>query len=314
MRRSLSDSMRRNRRAIIAVALLSIIAFAGPPLMVVVAERYIGELQRRGIKISVDNLSGHLTGVSTSRASVWLAVPLQGSKAAIPVTLELARVKVSLGFSSSPFQAPVVRFSATMYGGDVAGSVTRVWGSPSLDLQVRDVDLSQHPQLRPAGLQAGLISARIEHLPLGTTSPQTTSLWVSLKNGSFAAPPTVSNLLNISALSDTNFETSAVLRDNGLFNFGPVTLDSSLVKVTGDGRGRLGMTKNLIQLSSLFHVQLVGPDAERVAQWLPLLTDSQLDSSHTSFSFALQDSLCTSKSLVFRVGSTCLKTQFGGQQ
>lgn len=305
--------MRKSRVLVIALAALSAVAFTTPRLMTWLTERYILQLQQRGIKLSVDDLSGHLVGVAAARVNVWLPIHLhyEGSKMAIPVSLALDHVRVSLGVSTSPLQIPAIRLSATAYGGTIAGTVSNIWDSPSVDLNLREVDLSQHPQLRPAGLESGVLSARLEKLPLDAHKLQTTTLWVSVKDGSFAAPDWIASRVNISSVQDASFETTAVVRENGLFSVGPLTLDSSLLKITGEGRGRLGATRSLLQLSSLFRVQLVGADGERAAQWLPLLTNSELDASDTSFSCAIQDSLCTSKAPLLRLGSTCLKVHYG---
>ena len=281
-----------------------------PSLLQFVAQRYIGTLSSRDFRLTAREIEGHFVGISASSVELWIPLRLDSQSGAIPLSIQLQNVSVSIRAPLFPPRMPTVMFSANAYQGSISGELSELGRSPRLSLKLSGLALSDHPQLLALGITSGSLSCSAQGITLNSDQIKPASGEADIENLAFAPPPLVSRVTRISSVSNLNAHISAVVRDNGTFSIQPMVIDSSLASIQGRATGRI-QRQDLTSLQSIVQVRLRGSEGQSLAQWLPILSNNSLTSENSDFSISSRTSACTAHTpSLIRVGSVCLANSF----
>lgn len=266
--------MNTRRRLLIAGIIILVAAFAlTPPAMHFLGQELVNDLQDRGARIRVDGLEGRRIGLSAEAIEAWLSVPVGKRNRFLPVSLKFEDATATVSARWLSPWAPQVVFHGTSYGGRVAGALpllSALAELPTLQLSVKGVDLSMHPQARAFGVEAGTIDAQADNHPIAGLPRDEARYSVDLRNLTVTLPPMVAQVVKISSLTETSLSAKAVVKTTGNFALEPCTLKSSLGSVELTARG-VWSGESVRDLWGTLHLDLNTEQGALVRPWLGLL-------------------------------------------
>jgi hypothetical protein len=277
-----------------------------PSILQFLAEHQLIRLQQSGVKVQADGVSGFLFGVSAKSIEGWVTIPQQGPRlAGLPVQLRAESVQVSAGIRSILPQT-FVHLTGAFYGGTLDTSVSRLVTRPTFSGTVHGVDVSLHPQLRALGFEQGLVDlAALEH-PVSGTWTNTSNYTLKIRELVLRPPPTIANVTRITELRDGTVELSASVNQDGALTTESCTFDSSLASGTFSATATLRSPSDITNISGSLQVNLDRQDSDKLAPWLPILTNQAVSSESVRFVCHFRSTACSSSGAL-RLGSGCIR-------
>ena len=311
--------MRLRRPLLLTTALVITIAALLPKIVQSAARYYLpalqNQLEQQGVRLSVNNLSGHFLGLSASSVEMWIAVKTESRRVSMPVNVELQDVSISL----EPSFTPRVRILASAYQGSIDLTAQGLLTTPTVSGQIQTLDLASHPQLHALGLARGLLSLKVEGLSLPFNPLSSSELDVELTEGSFApstqliqlAGPEVqqiAELLKIQSVTDVRAKLAGSM-ERGAFVVRPIQLSSSLVRITGQARGTFEDARTEGSLTGALRLSLT-EDSKHLTSWLPLLSQGAIAGDTSDFSVRISSTSCAGRPLqTLQLGRLCIRGQ-----
>ena len=280
-----------------------------PSIIQFMAHRYLLLLQDRGIRIEASGMQGLRFGISAESIQAWVPVPLATApKRSFPLVIELHQAQGRLRIPLlTPWRLKAA-LSAQGYGGGISGEVAQLFSRPTIDIDIAQLALGEHPQLSAVGIESGTVSLEVRGHPMQPILPTNASYKISARDLEIRPPPIVQNLARISTVSGGALEGSATIESSGRFNIPSCSFRSSLGDVGLSARGTLTETLGLDTLSGTLRVNLSGSDSDKLAQWIPVLTQQQVAAATKSFTCALRSADCQGgQGLQVRLGARCVR-------
>jgi|GEM_PF-5012565 len=301
----------RAKRIVVGLIIAGAVALCTTPALIqFAAQSYLGNLTTRDFRLNAREIQGHFVGLSAAAVTVWLPIRTSPSSAAIPLSIELQNVSVSLRLPLFPPRLPIVSFKADAYQGSLSGELHNVVTSPRLSFKLSGLALSEHPQLLALGVTSGALTGSAQGIPLQPEPRMTASAAIQIDNMELSPPPLVSQLVGISAVRDLQAQIAGAIQSDGNFTLQPVVIKSSLASIQGRATGHLEHDI-LSSFQSVLQVKLSEGDGKGFAQWLPIISNNSLSQEETEFTIASRTIACSEQSQnPLRIGSTCLSNSF----
>lgn len=312
--------MRLRRFKIITITAIVGLAALAPYVVKLLASHYLdsarANLEKQGIKLSVDGLTGHLLGVTASSVDVWLPVRVGTNRFGFPVGLNLTNVSVSLELAL----APRVRVRGEAYGGRLDFTLLhlRDLAGPIVRGQIEEIDLGAQPQLHALGLSRAITSLRLEDTRVPFDEHTGTQGELRLMEGNFSLSPKlidllgedvqqVASLINVHEISNAALQVEGSIKE-GTFSLRPLSLSSSLGEVSGNARGAIGRGHQAPSLSATFKVSL-SDETRHLQGWLPLISNNMVSGEADHFTTNISSTPCEGAiAPIFRMGRMCLRS------
>jgi hypothetical protein len=295
------------RKFIIASSIAAALVVWGliPAVIQFVAQRELLRLQTEGLRLKVTELSGARIGFSAESIEGWASIPTSG-RGTFPISYRLDHVSTRLSFPLTHPWSPDATLTATAYAGAIDAEVGDILGSQTISGTLAGLELSQHPQLQAFGVERGALRASVINHPLTPFITTPASYSIELKGLSVLLPPMVRDIIKITSIQDGQLTGQASLQTDGRFTLSSWNLSSSVGKASLTGQGKLARLQSLEELSGRVRVNLSGPDGERIAPWLPLISNQRVQSSQRSFGCTFQVLPCDRLTTYdFRSGPLC---------
>ena len=309
--------MRLRRLLPIGLSIWVTILLLAPSLIQLAANHYLptiqDELERRGVRLSVVNISGHLLGVSADSVELWFSIPAGPRGLRIPAVVELQDVSATL----EPSLSPRVRLRSKAYDGSVDLSLQALSSGPRLQGNLRGIDLGAHPQLHALGLTKAVATLEIQDMPFELNPGSSARAELTVTEGSFSLSPKlielvgdaaqqVANLIKIDQVSNLNLRLAEVI-EQGAFSVRPIQLESSLAAVEGQVKGNFDSGRGEPTLGGNLRVKLT-EESNSLRGWLPLLSENSVTSDASSFTVRFSSTSCVSASVpIARMGRLCIR-------
>jgi len=309
--------MRSRRLLLIALSIGATILLLAPSLIQLAANHYLprlqDELERRGVRLSVVNISGHLFGVSADSVEVWFSIPAGPRGQRIPAVLELQNASASL----EPSLTPRIRLRSKAYNGSVDLSIGALTSAPRLQGNLREIDLGAHPQLHALGLTRAVATLEIQDIPFSINPGSSARAELNVSEGSFSLSPKlleligdaaqqVASLIKIDHVSNLNLRLLGVMEE-GAFSVRPIKLDSSLAAAEGQLKGNFDNGRGEPTLGGTMRVKLT-EESNTLRGWLPLLSENTVTSDASSFTVRFSSTSCVNASVpIARMGRLCVR-------
>lgn len=287
------------------VALLALVVVITPSVVQYFAQSYLTTLQAQGQRLKVRDLQGHFIGLSASSVEAWIPVPIEKGRRAIPVSLDLSNVDVRLGWTLPPR----VRIHAKAYDGTIEIEAPILSSAPTASFSLTDIDLSQHPQIRPAGLTSGHLTMSGSSIALNPNTRQSSTLSVNLQDVAFDTPPVVAQFAKINTIRDGSLRAEVRTTDDGSITIDPFSVDSSLGGARGRASGTLPNPGTPLSFNANVRFQLSEDEGAQLANWLPIVTNNVVDSSRRTFSLQIRSVPCSGP-FSARAGDLCVNQNF----
>jgi hypothetical protein len=286
----------------VTVALIVVIA---PSVLQYVAQSYLTKLQTQGVRLKVRDLTGHFLGLSASSVEGWLPVPVDGGRRAMPISLELSNVDAGVRWSLMPD----LRIRANAYNGTIEVEAPLFSSTPTLSFTIKDLDISQHPQVHPAGVTSGLLRASGSTISLDPNKPTASTVRVQVDNLNLTTIPMVKQFTKIDSIRDASLSAEITTKADGSVTINPFSVTSSLGGARGRATGVLPARGRAPALNANLRFELSEDEGAQLANWLPILTNNAIDSSRRSFSLAIQAVPCSGR-YTARMGDLCVRQSF----
>jgi hypothetical protein len=281
-----------------------------PSVFQFLVQRALIDAQQKGLRIDAQGISGLRFGIAADEIQAWIPVPIRrGHVKEFPVLVEMKDVRGRMTFPVlTPWRVGAL-LTAESYKGAVSAKVSAPFAAPRLNLAIEHFSLSEHPQLSALGVESGSLSLAITGLPLKPTLPDKASYQVKATDLTVRAPPIIQSLARIDYIRDATLEAVAVVESSGKFSLSKSSLRSSLGEVTLSAQGKLSQTLTLEDLSGSLAVRLSGADSDKLAPWIPVITQQQVDASAKSFTCAIRSAACQrgGAGLELRIGPRCIR-------
>lgn len=309
--------MRLRRLVLIALTIGVTLVMVVPSLLQFTANHYLptlqDELEKRGVRLSVVNISGHLLGVSADSVELWFSIPAGPRGQRIPAVLELQNVSASL----EPSLPPRVRLRSNAYNGSVDLSIRDLSSAPRLQGDLKEIDLGAHPQLHALGLTRAVTTIAIVDMPISLDPQATARVELKLSEGSFSLSPKlielvgdaaqqVASLIKIDQVSNLNLRLTAAM-EQGAFSARPIQLESSLAALDGQVKGSFDNGRGEPTLGGNLRVKLT-EESDALRGWLPLVSENTVAADASSFSARFSSTSCSNISVpIIRMGRLCVR-------
>jgi hypothetical protein len=286
----------------VCIALFVVIT---PAVLQYFAQSYLTKLQTQGLRLKVRDLTGHFLGLSASSVEGWIPIPVDGRRGSLPVSIELSNLDAGVRWSP----LPSLRIRAQAYNGTIEAEAPLLSSTPTLSFNIRDLDISQHPQLHPAGVTSGVVTASGSKLSLDPNHPRASTLRVQVDNLNLTTIPVVKQFTKIDSIRDASLIAEAAIKEDGSLTINPFSVTSSLGGAKGRATGTLPGKGRSPTLNGSIRFELSEGEGAQLATWLPILTNNAVDSSRRSFSLTIQAVPCTGR-YTARVGDICVRQSF----
>jgi hypothetical protein len=306
-----------------SIGLLLIVALAvtlgvTPSILRFVAESGLIQLKHRGIRIQADGINGFLFGVSAQNVEGW--VTIKGSKPKscdwclqvpdFPVQLRAESVKASGGirlFLPQPF----AKLTGILYGGAIDVVVANLFSNPIASGTVNRLDLSLHPQLRALGIEQGIVDVTATNHPISAKWESEARYTLRIQDVELAPPRAVTRLTGISRLQQGQIDLSATITPSGALTIETGSFDSSLASGKLNGTATLLPSGALSNINCKLELNLNRQDSNKVATWLPMLTNQAVSSQSERVLCTFRSASCSLDG-VARLGSVCIRASCAG--
>jgi type II secretion system protein N len=276
------------------VSALTVLFFARVPIVGYFIESGVKELKREGYRVRYDSLTA--SGLAFSVRNI------EGWKGLFSLAADEVTVRPTLGALSS--RALAASIEAKMYGGVVKFS-PRVSNDRTFQLEgtIRDIQLSQHPQILGLGITNGKLEFNLDSL---TTRPdRTLSLRSRLSVTNLAMnPPPLPLPIRVPAIRDGSLECDieSSERETLISN---AELASSLVNASGEIRMGHDYFRQPSSLKVQAKVIVTDEGQAFIGPYLPLISKGGLNAEASQFRLVIDVTRCTQgSSAVFRMGGT----------
>lgn len=284
-------------RLVIIILTVLAIAFIGlyPSLLHFAIERELTHLQDAGFKIQTTGLSTSLTGVRANAVETWISTTTYKSRGrSLPIQLHLDNLSAAPKVQLMPpgIQA---NLAASIYGGTLQIKATDIIYTPLLNSAISNLDLSLHPQLRAMGVESGRLSGIMESRNPARFPFADSMLKLELQELELHPPSFIQKLIGISRLTSGSATSKMIMKENGVITVESFGFDSSLASGRLSGSARLSSTHELRDLKATADVNLNRADSDKIARWLPILTNQAVDASAKSIRCTIASSSCSNQ-------------------
>lgn len=282
-----------------------------PSIIQFFAQREVLRLQRAGVRIQVDGITGFFVGVAAKQLESWIGIPVgPGRGAAFPLQIRAEDVRASAHFS--PFTATTsATLKGTLYGGAADATITNLLRSPLLTARLQKIDISSHPQLSALGIESGAVDVSVANHPLRHVWSAEAQYSLTLERLSLHPPPSVQSVSGISQLSDGSVVLKATVSKDGELSINEGSFDSSLASGTLRGSSRITAGPELTEINLMFRINLNRQDSSKIAAWLPILTNQSVPRDASSFSCTVRSVGCRVAGAV-KFGAACVRASCAG--
>jgi hypothetical protein len=285
--------------------LLALVAALTPSVLQFFAQRQITALQAQGHRFKVRDLQGHFIGLSASSVEGSIPLRIDNGRRAVPVSVELSDVDVRVGWSLPPS----IYLRAMAYDGIIEVAAPILTRSPSLSFTVTNLDLSQHPQMRPAGLTSGRLTISGSNISLDPKARLASDLSVNLQELGVETLPIVAQFTKINVIRDGSLQAEVHTKEDGSVTVDPISVNSSLGGARGRASGILPSPGTPITFNANIRFQLSEDEGAQLSNWLPIITNNAIDSSRRAFSLQVRSVPCSGP-FSARAGDICVNQTF----
>jgi hypothetical protein len=285
--------------------LIALVVVITPSVLQYFAQSYLTTLQAQGQRLKVRDLQGHFIGLSASSIEAWIPVPIEKGRRSIPVSLDLSDVDVRLGWTLPPR----VRIHAKAYDGTIEIDAPILGSAPTASFSLSSIDLSQHPQIRPAGLSSGRLSMSGSSVALSPNTRQSSTLSINLRDVGVDTPPVVAQFAKIKTIRDGSLQAEIRTTEDGSVTVDPLSVTSSLGEARGRASGALPSPGAPVSFNANIRFQLSEDEGAQLANWLPIVTNNAVDSSRRAFSMQVRSVPCSGP-FSARAGDLCVNQTF----
>lgn len=252
-----------------------------------VEKQLIAAAEKAQIKLSLKNLRLRPVGARVDEAEVFIPKAL--------FLLAGQNLSFNVGLLSLLQSNPQIDYKANLYGGEFSGdsSINLSDSTWSTKAELKNVKISEHPQVASLGITDGLLSMQVQDFKGTSTGPESGTTHLELKNVNKPLPTFISVPVNggkmkfeIPDFSNLNLTLDTVI-DKTRIDITKWTGDSSLGKFNIVGQLGLGARGKISHVNLNGNVSMTEDGYKFFGPYLPLMNNRNISPETRDFKLTI---------------------------